>query len=99
MFLHDGKSPWSPDLVDDDKTRIKAFRKKLKGASRRSGSRTQMNSRRLLCFTLRQTDRAWIWRATTQVAAFDLEKYFAALGKRYGVLALEGLTPPQKEDT
>ncbi|MCX7841396.1 MAG: DUF4062 domain-containing protein, partial [Anaerolineae bacterium] len=29
IFLHDGKSPWLPDLVDDDKTNIKRFRKQL----------------------------------------------------------------------
>jgi HEAT repeat protein len=32
------------------------------------------------------------------IPQFDLEKYYTALRKRYGVLALEGLTPPQKEE-
>jgi len=33
-----------------------------------------------------------------QVPAMDLVTYYEALRKRFGVLALEGLTPPQKEE-
>jgi len=32
------------------------------------------------------------------IPQFDLERYYEALRKRYGALALEGLTPPQKEE-
>jgi hypothetical protein len=32
------------------------------------------------------------------ITDLHLEEYYVALRKRYGVLALEGLTPPQKEE-
>ncbi|MCI0478093.1 MAG: NACHT domain-containing protein, partial [Anaerolineales bacterium] len=36
--------------------------------------------------------------AAVPIPEHNLTAYFAALRKRYGVLALEGLTPPQKEE-
>ena len=36
--------------------------------------------------------------SVSTIPAFDLDAYYTALRKRYGVLALEGLTPPQKEE-
>ncbi|MBM3129273.1 MAG: DUF4062 domain-containing protein [Chloroflexi bacterium] len=99
IFLHDGKSPWSPDLVDDDKTRIKTFRKKVESEQSAQWFKTADELASLVGASLYDKLNALGYGAqATSVTTFDLEKYFAALRKRYGVLALEGLTPPQKEE-
>jgi GTPase SAR1 family protein len=99
IFLHDGKSLWSPDLVDDDKTRIKAFRKKVESEQTAQWFKnsdelaSQVGASlydKLIELGYGSVDKG--------VTTFDLEKYYAALRKRYSVLALEGLTPPQKEE-
>ncbi len=99
IFLHDGKSPWSPDLVDDDKTRIKAFRKKAESEQSAQWFKTADELASLVGASLYDKLIALGYGAKTpQVTTFDLESYYTALRKRYGVLALEGLTPPQKEE-
>lgn len=99
IFLHDGKSPWSPDLVDDDKTRIKAFRKKVESEQSAQWFKTADELASLVGASLYDKLIVLGYGAPApQVTSFDLEKYYAALRKRYNVLALEGLTPPQKEE-
>ena len=99
IFLHDGKSLWSPDLVDDDKTRIKAFRKKVESEQSAQWFKTADELASLVGASLYDKLIALGYGAPApQVTSFDLEKYYAALRKRYNVLALEGLTPPQKEE-
>ncbi len=99
IFLHDGKSPWSPDLVDDDKTRIKAFRKKAESEQTPQWFKNSDELASLVGASLYDKLIALGYGAPEKgVTTFDLEKYHTALRKRYGVLALEGLTPPQKEE-
>ncbi|MGA7195050.1 MAG: DUF4062 domain-containing protein, partial [Anaerolineales bacterium] len=99
IFLQDSKSPWPPDLVDDDKTRIKAFRKKVESEQSPQWFKNSDELASLVGASLydKLIDLGY-GSADKGVTTFDLEKYYAALRKRYGVLALEGLTPPQKEE-
>jgi hypothetical protein len=99
IFLHDGKSPWSPDLVDDDKKRIKEFRNKVGSEQTAQWFKTADELASLVGASLYDKLNTLGYTShTMSVTTFDLEKYYSALCKRYGVLALEGLTPPQKEE-
>lgn len=99
VFLHDGKSPWSPDLVDDDKTRIKAFRKKVESEQSAQWFKNSDELASLVGASLYDKLIALGFGAPEKgVTTFDLDAYYAALRKRYTNIALEGLTPPQKDE-
>jgi hypothetical protein len=97
IFLHDGKSPWPPNLVDDDKTRIKAFRQRLEREHTPLWFKNADELASLVGASLYDKLTA-LGMPTTSITSFDLEKYFAALRTRYSVLPLEGLTQPERDE-
>jgi hypothetical protein len=94
IFLLDGKAPWPPDFIDDDKTQIRKLRNELSEKhSTGPGFKSADELARLVAEAIYK-----LLPAAVPIPEHNLTAYFAALRKRYGVLALEGLTPPQKEE-
>jgi len=99
IFLLDGKAPWLPDFIDDDKTRIKKLRNELseKHGAGLFKSAEDIGSVVAPAVYNWAKERGYISPGPV-IHEFDLEAYYTALRKRYQTLALEGLTPPQKEE-
>lgn len=100
IFLLDGKAPWPPDFVDDDKTQIKRLRNEL---SERHGTGPGFKSVDELGRLVAEAIHKWEKEhgyipSITSIPEYNLDAYYQALRKRYQTLALEGLTPPQKEE-
>ena len=100
IFLLDGRAAWPPDFIDDDKTQIKKLRNEL---SESHGTGPGFKSLEELRSLVTEAIHKWekeqgLIHATTSIPEYDLNTYYEALRKRYNVLALEGLTPPQKEE-
>ncbi len=98
IFLHDGKSPWPPNLVDDNKTRIKALRQRLEKAHTPQWFKNTDELASLVGASLYNLLSEQGQSAPKGITPLALDRYYTALRKRYNVLALEGLTPPQKEE-
>jgi len=100
IFLLDGKAPWPPDFIDDDKTQIKRLRNEL---SEKHSTGPDFKSvdelGRLVAEAIHKWEKehGYIPIATT-IPEYNLDAYYQTLRKRYQTLALEGLTPPQKEE-
>jgi hypothetical protein len=94
IFLLDGKAPWPPDFIDDDKTQIKRLRNEL---SEKHNTGPGFKSADELVRLVAEAIYKQI-PATVPIPEHNLTAYYAALRKRYNALALEGLTPPQKEE-
>ena len=100
IFLLDGKAAWPPDFTDDDKTQIKRLRNELSEKHNTGpGFKSADELGRLVAEAIHKWEKE---HGLIQIAAtipeYNLDAYYKALRKRYGVLALEGLTPPQKEE-
>ncbi len=100
IFLHDSKSPWPPDLVDENQKRIKKFRKELEMNHTPQWFKNADELASLVGASLYDKLMALGYGTPSEkgIVSFDLERYFSALRKRYQTLALEGLTPPQKDE-
>lgn len=99
IFLLDGKAPWPPDFIDDDKARIKRLRDEL--AEEHGGGR--FHSAEELGRIVAESIHKWEKEKGFIIPKglhpeFDLAAYFTALKKRYQRLDLDALTPPQKEE-
>jgi HEAT repeat protein len=98
IFLQDDNAPWPPRLVDDDKTRIKALRQRLEKAHTPQWFKNTDELASLVGASLYDLLIEQGQRAPQGITPLALDRYYAALRQRYNVLALEGLTPPQKEE-
>jgi hypothetical protein len=99
IFLLDDKALWPPTFIDDNKKRMKKLRNEL---SEEHGAGL-FTSAENIGSAVAPAIHEWMKKSNLLVAgepivALNLEKYYGALRKRYNVLALEGLTPPQKEE-
>ncbi len=100
IFLLDGKVAWPPDFIDDDKTQVKNLRNELsENHSTGPGFKSTDELGRLVNEAIHSWEKEYgIIQSPTTISKQNFEAYFMALRKRYGILALEGLTPPQKEE-
>ena len=101
IFVLKDDAPWPTNRVEFAQiTRVMALRKEL-ADHHQIGWFTDKND-----LAKQVTAAIYNWAlehghipaTVATIPQFDLETYFTALRKRYGVLALEGLTPPQKEE-
>jgi HEAT repeat protein len=93
IFLLSEDAPWPRKHMDKDTTKIETLRN---GASAKHNGDWFASPDELA----RKVAEAIYKRipAAVSIPEHNLDAYYAALRKRYGVLALEGLTPPQKEE-
>lgn len=100
IFLLDGKAPWPPDFIDDDKTQIKRLRNELSEKhSTGPGFKSVDELGRLVAEAIHKWEKEHGYiPIASSIPEYNLDAYYHALRKRYQVLALEGLTPPQKEE-
>ncbi len=99
IFLLDGKASWPPDFIDDDRKPIRKLREEM---SEKHGAGPFMSAEDIGSIVAPAIHKWATETGYTPPGAFstefDLSAYFTALKKRYQTLALEGLTPPQKEE-
>ncbi|MBS1663632.1 MAG: DUF4062 domain-containing protein [Bacteroidetes bacterium] len=91
IYLLDGKHPWPPELVDENRGVIKRLRDEL---SERHGC---------ALFTTPDSLAAQVSASLSMLTGDapppeDMGKYMERLANRYRRIDLEGLTPPEKED-
>ncbi len=100
IFLLDGKAPWPPDFIDDDKTQIKRLRNELgEKHSTGPGFKSVDELGRLVAEAIHKWEKEHGYiPIASSIPEYNLDAYYQALRKRYQTLALEGLTPPQKEE-
>jgi energy-coupling factor transporter ATP-binding protein EcfA2 len=99
IFLLDSKTPWPPDYIDDDKTKVRRLREEL---SERHGG-LPFTSPDDLASQLKGAIYKWAlesgrFQRGGPTASFDFGSYLADLLKRYQRLDLEALTPAQKDE-
>lgn len=94
VFLADEQAPWSPALIDHDRTLVEAFRERL--SAERSPDRFTSEDD----LAARVTQAVMDWRQrhdapTPHTKGLALDGYASALRRRYGTLDLDVLTPPE----
>lgn len=93
IFLLSDDAPWPRKHMDKDITKIETLRNT---ASAKHGpdwfTTPDELARKVAEAIYKQIP------AAVSIPEHNLDTYYEALRKRYGVLALEGLTPPQKEE-
>lgn len=99
IFLLDGKAPWPPDFIDDDKSRIKKIRSELSESHNPGYFKSVENISSIVAPALHkwEQEHGHIVSSTLGLE-LDVNAYFSALKKRYQRLDLDALTPPQRED-
>ncbi len=98
IFLLNEKEPWSPDYIDEDRTKIKEFRKKV-STDRIVDFFTSIDSLgACIIGAISKLDKENRNVIPKKVQELDIEKYRKAILKRYKILDLDALTPPEKSD-
>ena len=99
-FLLDKKAPWPPDLVDEDRRQIAAFRAELE----REHSRGLFRSTEELCTHVLEAVHDWERRigheppAGAQSSTIDVAGYTRKMLERYGRVELDALVPPERDE-
>ncbi len=99
IFLLDDKAPWPPAFVDDNKKRMKKLRDEL---SEKHGA-ALFTSADNIGSVVAPAMYEWMRKArlfviSEPITELHINEYYTSLRQRYDVLALEGLTPPHKEE-
>ena len=99
LFLLSDETPWPRKLIDKDTTAIEKLRNDASEAHGCDQFKSPDELGRKVAEAIHkwEKDHGFIAVAST-IPEYNLDAYYDALRKRYGVLALEGLTPPQKEE-
>ncbi len=98
IFLLNEDAPWLPKHIDDDKSKIKNLRNTASAKHNPDWFTTPDELARKVAEAIHKWEKEHGLISSGTLVSFDVQAYYAALRKRYGVLALEGLTPPQKEE-
>ncbi|MBN1452126.1 MAG: HEAT repeat domain-containing protein, partial [Anaerolineales bacterium] len=99
IFLLDDKALWLPALSDDNRKRVKKLRDELSEEHGAGLFTSAENIGSVVAPAIHEwMKKSGLLIAGEPIAELNLENYYNALRKRYNVLALEGLTPPQKEE-
>jgi Domain of unknown function (DUF4062) len=93
IFLLSDDAPWPRKFIDKDTTKIENLRDTARTNHTADYFATPDELARKVAEAIYK-----LLPAAVPIPEHNLTAYFAALRKRYGVLALEGLTPPQKEE-
>ena len=93
IFLLRDDAPWARSKMDRDTTKIEALRNTASAKHTADYFSTPDELARKVAEAIYK-----LLPAAVSIPEHNLGAYFNALRKRYGVLALEGLTPPQKEE-
>lgn len=93
IFLLSDDAPWLRKHIDKDTTKIENLRNTASARHNPDYFTTPDELARKVAEAIYKRIPAAI-----PIPEHNLGAYYAALRKRYGVLALEGLTPPQKEE-
>lgn len=99
IFLLSDEAPWQRKFMDKDTTAIEKLRDE---ASEAHGceifkSADELGRKVAEAIYKWEKDHGYI-PSITSIPEYNLDAYYQALRKRYQTLALEGLTPPQKEE-
>jgi hypothetical protein len=99
IFFLEGRAPWPPDFIDDDKTQIKKFRNELNEKHVIAYFKSAENIDSVVATAIHNWEKQHNQISPSAlIPQFDLSAYFNALKKRYQRLDLDALTPPQKEE-
>lgn len=94
IFLLSDKQPWPLEFVDDDRTEIKRFRNDASARHTADHFTTSDDLGRKVAEAIHKWEKEYGYISTgANVPQFDREGYYNAMRRRYGVIALEGLTP------
>lgn len=93
IFLLSEDAPWPKKHMDKDTTKIENLRNTASARHNPDYFTTPDELARKVAEAIYK-----LLPAAVPIPEHNLTAYYAALRKRYGVLALEGLTPPQKEE-
>lgn len=93
IFLLSDDAPWARSKMDKDTTKIETLRNTASAKHAADYFTTPDELARKVAEAIYK-----LLPATVPIPEHNLDAYYTALRKRYGVLALEGLTPPQKEE-
>lgn len=99
IFLLSDDAPWPRKQMDKDTTKIEALRNIASAHHTADYFTTPDELARKVAEAIHKWEKEHGYiPIASPIPEYNLDAYFAALKKRYGVLALEGLTPPQKEE-
>lgn len=99
IFLLSEDQPWARKFIDKDTVQIE----KLRNDASEKHSCNPFTSHDDLARKVGEAIHSWEKKdgyilADGSIAHFDRDAYFNAMRRRFGVIALEGLTPPQREE-
>ncbi len=99
IFLQDGVAPWPPEFIDDKKKQIKKFRDAVAEKHSPGFFKSDQDIGSIVAPAIHD----WMKKSgrlvvSEPITELQVENYFAALRKRFQILPLEGLTPPQREE-
>jgi HEAT repeat protein len=99
LFLLSDEAPWPRKFMDKDTTAIE----KLRDEASEGHGGDQFKSADELARKVAEAIHKWEKEhgyipVATSIPEYNLDAYYQALRQRYQTLALEGLTPPQKEE-
>lgn len=98
VFLLDEDAPWPTSRTDDDKTLIKAARRRVSAHQRETFQNADDLAAQISAALKDWAERNAPETAAERAAQIDASAYFAALRRRYAILDLNALAPPQKEE-
>ncbi len=99
VFLLSDEAPWPPKFIDKNRKKIEKLRDGVSAEHLAGYFKSVDDLGRLVAEAIHKYEKEHGYISPGPVIhEFDLEAYYGALRKRYQTLALEGLTPPQKEE-
>ncbi|MBI4671647.1 MAG: DUF4062 domain-containing protein [Chloroflexi bacterium] len=99
IFLASDDQPWARKFIDKDTTQIERLRNDASAHHLADHFTTPDDLARKVAEAIHNWEKQHGYISTgANIPQFDRDAYFNAMRRRYGVIALEGLTPPQREE-